>query len=287
MQIHFHDTPQDFLDRAGRDLEAAETTNPLILGVALRLADAGEAPEHAPLLCTVEEDDGEIALVAVRTPPHKLLLYASKSNPDDAVSLLAEELYAEGWDIPAVLAETSLSKAFAEAWSVEAGCSFEAGMAQRTHVLHQIQGGASCPGIFREAEEADTALVKKWLYAFHCEAMLNDPLTEADIHEMAASKLKNGDIFFWCDTDEQPVSMALKTRPTPRSLSVGGVYTPPELRNQGFATACVAYLSQFILGSGKEFCCLFTDLSNPTSNSIYRQIGYEPVCDLQDLVFSE
>jgi hypothetical protein len=31
------------------------------------------------------------------------------------------------------------------------------------------------------------------------------------------------------------------------------------------------------LDSGKKFCTLYTDLDNPTSNSIYQKIGYKPV----------
>jgi predicted GNAT family acetyltransferase len=63
------------------------------------------------------------------------------------------------------------------------------------------------------------------------------------------------------------------------------VYTPPHLRKQGYATSCVAALTQRMLDSGKRFCCLYTDLTNPTSNAIYQKIGYQPVCDSEDLVF--
>jgi hypothetical protein len=34
-----------------------------------------------------------------------------------------------------------------------------------------------------------------------------------------------------------------------------------------------------------QFCPLFTDLANPTSNSIYRKIGYKPVGDFHDYLF--
>jgi hypothetical protein len=68
-------------------------------------------------------------------------------------------------------------------------------------------------------------------------------------------------------------------------MTVGGVYTPPELRNRGYATSCVAELSRNILQSGKEFCTLYTDLANPTSNSIYMKIGYKPVCDSVEYAF--
>ena len=40
-----------------------------------------------------------------------------------------------------------------------------------------------------------------------------------------------------------------------------------------------------ILDEGKEFCTLYTDLSNPTSNSIYRNIGYVAVADVEDIEF--
>jgi hypothetical protein len=32
-------------------------------------------------------------------------------------------------------------------------------------------------------------------------------------------------------------------------------------------------------------CVLFTDLANPTSNAIYRRIGYQPVCDAVEIAF--
>jgi predicted GNAT family acetyltransferase len=39
-------------------------------------------------------------------------------------------------------------------------------------------------------------------------------------------------------------------------------------------------LTQQLLDGGRRFCFLFTDLANPTSNSIYQRIGYRPVSDV-------
>ena len=66
---------------------------------------------------------------------------------------------------------------------------------------------------------------------------------------------------------------------TKRAVAVNGVYTPPEWRRRGYATACVAELSERLLEQGFEFCVLYTDLENPTSNGIYTRIGYRPVRD--------
>jgi uncharacterized protein len=71
-----------------------------------------------------------------------------------------------------------------------------------------------------------------------------------------------------------------------RGVSVSAVYTPPEQRRKGYATACVAALSRRLLASGYDYCALFTDLANPTSNDIYYQIGYRPVADFDEYRFT-
>ena len=76
-----------------------------------------------------------------------------------------------------------------------------------------------------------------------------------------------------------------KTRPSENGISVGPVYTPPEQRGRGYATHLTAAFSQHLLDAGYRFCTLFTDLANPTSNSIYQQIGYRAVCDFAMITF--
>src|SRR3954464_11849290 len=67
---------------------------------------------------------------------------------------------------------------------------------------------------------------------------------------------------------------------TPNGIRIGPIYTPPDLRRRGYASALTAELTQMLLGRGRRFCFLYTDLANPTSNSIYHRIGYEPVSDV-------
>jgi hypothetical protein len=88
------------------------------------------------------------------------------------------------------------------------------------------------------------------------------------------------------EVDGSPVSMAGYTGPTPHGIRVSYVYTPAEHRRKGYASACVAALSQQLLDRGFDFCFLFTDLHNPTSNHIYQQIGYQPVVDVDSYRFS-
>ncbi len=85
--------------------------------------------------------------------------------------------------------------------------------------------------------------------------------------------------------DGKPVSMAVAMAPSATGIRINLVYTPPAMRRRGYAAACVAALSQLQLDAGRAFCSLYTDLANPTSNSVYRRIGYRPVSDVVDLDF--
>ncbi len=63
---------------------------------------------------------------------------------------------------------------------------------------------------------------------------------------------------------------------------IGPVYTPPEHRGHGYASAAVAEISRRFLAAGSR-PCLFTDQANPVSNRIYQAIGYRPVVDMINL----
>ena len=71
-----------------------------------------------------------------------------------------------------------------------------------------------------------------------------------------------------------------------RGVSISCVYIPPEFREKGYASAVVASLSKLALESGKEFCTLYTDLSNLISNNIYQRIGYGVVADVMEVNFT-
>ncbi|NEA23957.1 GNAT family N-acetyltransferase, partial [Actinomadura bangladeshensis] len=62
-------------------------------------------------------------------------------------------------------------------------------------------------------------------------------------------------------------------------------YTPAEHRRRGYGAAVTAAATTGALDAGADDVVLFTDLANPTSNGVYRRIGYRPVQDRVILVF--
>ncbi len=73
--------------------------------------------------------------------------------------------------------------------------------------------------------------------------------------------------------------MLMITSPVAGVVRIMSVYTPPEHRRRGYASACVAAVSTWARAQGVDTCVLYTDLANPTSNKIYQAIGYRPVED--------
>lgn len=64
--------------------------------------------------------------------------------------------------------------------------------------------------------------------------------------------------------------------------SVNGLMLGVSLRLVGEPNA---YGSAPYLEDGKQFCTLYTDLSNASSNSMYRRIGCAKVADVLDIYF--
>jgi len=69
------------------------------------------------------------------------------------------------------------------------------------------------------------------------------------------------------------VAMACSARETERHVAINRVYTRPEYRGQGFAAALVAHICKLIMDCGK-IPLLYTDLSNPSSNKAYKNVGF-------------
>jgi predicted GNAT family acetyltransferase len=148
-------------------------------------------------------------------------------------------------------------------------------MRQRFYVLQQAPASFSdTPGRLRLATSSDLPLVAKWIARFNEDAVTGDL---EDPQEMAERAIARDQLYLW--QASLPVSMAGWTGAAPNGRRISFVFTPAEERRRGYAAACVAALSRALLAAGKSYCCLYADLANPTSNAIYRRIGYKPLFD--------
>ena len=272
-----------FLQVAQPGLEAEEALNSLLLGVCLRMRDLPEYVDAPPYLATVQDAD-ELVAAAMITPPHNLVLGGKHPADPDAQTLIAADLLERGWQPPGVLAPVIAAQQFVDLWQQRTGQNATLQVRERLFELHTINHPNYPAGALRLANEADRELLARWLAAFGHEALGEADEISEGTYRAVDRAIRNRNYYLW-DTGK-PVSLVGKGRPTAHCISIGPVYTPPELRGHGYASAGVAALSQDLLTAGYQSCVLFTDLANPTSNSIYQKIGYRPITDFYLYQFS-
>jgi uncharacterized protein len=272
----------EFLARAGEFLLAREAVHSLPLGLCSGLRKRplmfGEEPYFAVAL-----DGGRVVAATMRTPPHNLIL--TEVDDPGALEPLAEDAHSAFGSLPGVGGPREPVGRFAEIWQARTGAQAEISMRLRIYEAEETRPPEGVPGRMRPYEDRDRELVIAWMDAFVDEAMTEPPPDTSE--EWLERRLDNRDsgILIW-EVDGEAVSMGGYGGTTPNGNRIGPIYTPPELRRRGYASALTAELTQMILDRGRRFCFLFTDLANPTSNSIYQQIGYRPVADADQWKFS-
>ncbi len=269
-----------YAEYAHHDLYKREALHNLPIGILNRCVkqeQEGGQTEPPPYFLTIKNGH-ESLLYLMMTPPYNMGVFGEPLNPSikSAVECAIDYLLSEGVPLPGVIGEKSISELFATIWSEKTGESYKMAMDQRIYKLTKVKDDIQRPGEIRLATLNDLDVIKEWGYQFSF--VTENPFTKEQAEEKSRQFIKEQSVYLWVVNDE-PVSMARKARGTKNGISVNYVYTPSEHQRKGYATACVAELSDRLLKEGYSFCTLYTDLSNPTSNSIYQKIGYEPIGD--------
>lgn len=279
LKVRRYDGARAFLQRAEPWLLEREAENNLVLGLADSLSRSTQDYE-SPLYFATVERGGEVRGCAFRTPPYKLGL---TRMPVDAAPLVVSDVAEVYESLPAVLGPPDVARRVGDAWAALKGIRAEDGMRQRIHSLERVRSPVrEAAGGMRLANEDDLALAASWIRSFaRTTGLRNVHGPEARAGRLVAARF----LALW--VDREPVSMAAFPARTRNTVRVGYVYTPDRYRRRGYASTLVAQVSRHILDSGFRRCVLYTDLANPTSNRIYREIGYRPVQDVMDVNFPD
>ena len=210
----------------------------LMIGVLLQLREAeGAGASSEPALLRVVSGGGQVLAAAVRTPPGYLMITRASET---AVLALVEHLWADGIALPGVSGPCDSASTFARAWSERTGRDSALKATERIYCIREVIA-PDVSGHAEVARGADHDLLLAWWLAASGDD--NAAYVQRRIDERSALLWK----------DPAPVSMASVTRPTPHGIGIGGVYTPPESRRRGYASAVVAALSQRQLDAGRRF----------------------------------
>jgi hypothetical protein len=273
-------TAPAFLDAVEAFLAEREAEHNLIFGICANLTADPSFPVAPPYLGAVSSA-GRVVAAGVMTPPWNIVL--SCTDDPDPWTALAADLDDAGIAVPGTTSAVDSAKRFARVWCDTHGMTSRRVMAERIYRLEHVVPPVGVSGRARVATQADRDLLIAWVDAFIAEAL--EPRSPDEAVALVDRAFRTGSRTWYLWEDGEPVSVAASGGPTPNGIRIGPVYTPPERRGRGYASAVTAHASQTELDKGRRFIFLFTNLDNQTANKIYQQIGYEAVIDVDQIAF--
>jgi hypothetical protein len=275
LRVCQHADARAFLARAEAWLERAPMEHAMALQSA-RFARADASRIDKPYWATIE-DAGDIVGCAFRTPPFRLGITAL---PAEAIPLLVESLAATYRTLGGVAGPEPAASLFTAAWIKLRGGSARVQARQRL-LAHRLIVPAGEPprGSLRLASDADHATARQWGTAFAAESGL-----AALDGALCARLIRERKLYFW--DDGHPQCMLGVLRETRDAAAIGIIYTPPERRERGYASAAVAAFSRQLLDRGMAHSYFYIDPASIVADAISRKLGYATVQDTVDIDFS-
>lgn len=253
---------RDFAEFHTPALERDEVQYNRILGLLARLLNSAQPDVRLWTL-------GAPGQCAMQTSAHNPIILG-KLNEDQCRAFADETL---GLHYPGVIGSDPIVFWFMRR-AVERGVRFREPIPHQILALRKRAIHPAVPGTARTVNSGDVYLFERWLTAFLKEAAPHDPLPTREAMERTAAA---GNYRFWI-VDGKPVATAGIVRRTRHGAAIAGVYTPPALRNRGYAAAVTAAIVDSVFAEGRTMACLYSDLRNPASNRCYAKIGFKPVC---------
>ncbi len=272
---------EEFILKANPILQKNQDVYSLFIGV---LEGIKSGRYENPLMAWIEEE-GEVLALFQMTPPHPLnIIIVKEKRTTECIKKCVRELIKNDITINSVVALKPWSYHFADFYSDARGMSYECLMDQGIYRLDQVNETLEPSlGTWRIAEKSDTSIIEKCYNLFEEEAGLKVSSQE-ETKEKVALFLDNQEVFLW-EVSGRIVSMMKKSRPTENGVTVSFVYTLKKERKKGYGRTMVAACSKELLNEF-DFCVLYTDMVNETSNKIYQEIGYRKIADSAMLGFN-
>jgi predicted GNAT family acetyltransferase len=264
MRVSVQSSADELATVAGGLLRNDAVNNTSLLS-ALAAEDARSEPWWSAVALTLR---GDAAACALRD---RAAVFISTGTPR-AARALGRALRSASWQ-QSIVGPADMANECARALGLPARTQFEL-------LLHALSGPAQpaeppATGRMRVAHMDDLDLLLRWAAAFRNDAGLSE--SEQEARQRLTRQLQQDRLRLWLDEAECPRSFAGFTPVPPTGARVAPVYTPPEARGRGYAQALVVALCTELQAAGARSICLFTDSRNPTSNALYRRIGFAPV----------
>ena len=224
------------------------------------------------ILQVAQRSDGETRLywhqaldaLATWTPGYPVMLSSmGKARANSLAQHLANE------PLVGVSGYEPEAERFAQRWVTHASNrSQRLAQSMILYEADQLIRPTSVEGEAQPCQRAHGDHVFAWLKAFHAEVT---PWAPAPGRAAVQAGLARGQYTYW-SVDGRPVSLIGLRWVRGQSSRIAPVYTPPDERQRGYASALVYHVAHDALRSGR--CTLYADQDDPASNDVYRAVGF-------------
>jgi predicted GNAT family acetyltransferase len=228
--------------------------------------------------------DGNI--VFAQTPGHNAWVWINNDVKDEETQKIIDELmeFLVDTELPGLSGEPKIIEMLASAYAVSQNASYRIDMIMESYFCPNVIPPSRESVMFRKASQEHVATVADFLTRFAYDAYGNK--VEPSSQVSAAEHLIKKENLYLLFENSAPVSMANIAHRSKRYARINTVYTPPQHRKKGFASAVVAQLCD-VLKEENLKPMLYADLKNPDSNKVYKNLGFVESGKIMDIKFSE
>lgn len=213
------------------------------------------------------------AIIAQSGPNFPVWVWTDDNLTQQEHNELAEDFYKLFSDRIklSLVAKPSTAEFLARDYSIRRNISWKFKLFMEAYHCPKVLIPLSVSGEISKPSIDDIVIISDFFAGFIRDCF--DINTTAEEQIETAKKYILSDNFYVWRVCNEIVCMANVAHRSPRHTRINEVYTPHQKRKKGYASALVAKLSKNIINEGR-IPMLYTDLTNPDSNKVYKGVGY-------------
>ncbi|MGH4125993.1 MAG: GNAT family N-acetyltransferase [Clostridium sp.] len=233
-------------------------------------------------LIALKTKDGNV--IAMQNPGHAMWIWVNEVLEGLEVNNVVNSLcnIIKDNNISEISGQVEIVKRIAKQYSNLFGVSYKISMRMQSYKCLEVIRPQNVQGELIRAELCHVGIVAEYCKGFAFDSFEKIVTKESQVSG-AESLVKSGDLFLW-QVNNNVVSMANIAHRSMRHARINSVYTPNEQRKKGYACALMAELSFNVLKE-RLTPMLYTDITNPDSNKVYKSIGYKECGRIDEIHF--
>ncbi len=256
-------------------LKENEALNQLIISDLFLMMEEKGDPRN---FFAIQTHGGEVRYFICNYLPYNMVVLPADPDKEEDAELygreLAEYLLQEDLTIHGIQSSSAYLKGFREHYP-DLEESVRMSIMTSSHIRYFPPEG----NVYLATDD-DTDVLSEMLKDFNEEALHKEISREEAKNNILNKMNKEDTLFYLYEVDGRILGMTCSTRKLSEGRTLNYVFIDRDCRNRGYGKQMVSTVSRRMLDSGCSYISLFVDRSNPSSNKVYRDIGFEPLLDV-------